>query len=456
SGLNTAKARELLERYEFRTLLGRVGENNSGNDVMSRIEKMYKEGVFSRTIYELEKDLVPVVASMEKAGIAIDPSRFTALGADIQKELEGIEKDVFRMVGTAFNLQSPRQLSEILFVKLDISPKGLHKTPGGVVSTASPELQKLKETHPVVAKVLKWRELAKLLNTYVEPLPAMADQNNRIHAHFDQLGAATGRMSSSEPNLQNIPMQGDWAKKIRKGFIAQEGRKFVACDYSQMELRIIAHLAKEPKMQRVFREGRDIHALTAAEIFGVPADKVTPQLRYRAKALNFGIIYGMGARGFAESAGVSLGEAEDFIENYFLRFPKIHEYMEATKEFAHKNGYVQTMWGRKRYLPDIDSSTPRIRAAAERAAINHPVQGSAADIIKKAMVEVFKTFSSQEGVRMILQLHDELLFEIKSEMIALCLGPIRHAMETACRLDIPLVVEASTGTSWGDMIPMVQ
>ncbi|MBI4217227.1 MAG: DNA polymerase I, partial [Parcubacteria group bacterium] len=273
-----------------------------------------------------------------------------------------------------------------------------------------------------------------------------------IHTHFDQFGAATGRMSSSNPNLQNIPLQGAWAKKIRKGFIAEKNHILLSFDYSQMEFRITAALAKEEKMKTFFEKGLDIHTMTAAEIFGIAPADVSSEMRFRAKALNFGVLYGMGARGFARASNISFQEAQDFIDRYFLRFPGILRYMEETKEFARKHGYVETMFGRKRFLPDVNSPTPHIRAAAERMAMNLPAQGTAADIMKMAMIQVQeRVLRSNPACAMVLQVHDELLLECQETEAQKLILPIKKAMEEVVLLDPLLLVKTSQGTSWADL-----
>lgn len=452
--------KRMLEQYEFRKLMERIPElpqNHVGQPAMlhqetmeSRILKLHKDEVFSKEIYELETNLIKVIEDMEKVGVQIDRPYITSLAKEVSGALKKHEDEIFKLTGLVFNINSPKQLSDVLFKDLALNTKGIRKTPGGVLSTNVEELEKLRELHPAVAKILEYRELAKLLNTYLEPLPLLADKEGRIHAHFDQLGAATGRMSSSDPNLQNIPLRGIWGKKVRKGFVAKKGYKLVAFDYSQMELRIAAVLAKEEKMQEVFKDNGDIHQMTAAEVFGVAKDKVTEEMRYRAKALNFGVLYGMGPRGFARSARIPYEEAESFIQDYFLRFPKIEEYVENTKAFARDHEYVETMFGRKRYVPDINSHTPYIQAAAERVAINHPIQGSSADIMKMAMVKTHQLYVGK-GCQMVLQIHDELLFEIADDMIQELMSRISNTMETICNLQVPLRVSAKKGPNWAEL-----
>jgi DNA polymerase-1 len=459
-GFDKKEAESVLKRFEFNSLASRIPDfsgkkktelKDLGDETKEKIERLFQEGVFSEQIYALELKLSPVLRAMEKTGIQIDKKFFLKLSKELDKNLQKLEAGITKKVGVAFNINSPKQLSEALFEKLGLSQKGLHKTPGGVVSTASSELEKLRDSHSVVAEILSYRELAKLQNTYVVPLPKLTDKEGRIHTHFDQLGAATGRLSSFSPNLQNIPLQGEWGAKIRCGFVAKKGFSLVSFDYSQVELRIASHIAGEDRMQEIFLKGRDIHKETASAVFGVKDKDVTPKMRFRAKALNFGILYGMGARGFAQASGVSFEEAQDFIENYFVQFPHIAQYMQDTIESTREFGYAQTLFGRKRYLPDIHSATPHIRAAAERVAINHPIQGTQADIIKMAMVKIAKQlFLKQEGCRMLLQIHDELLFEIRSDIVRKRAGEVAALMESVVSLKVPLAVKVSLGQSWGD------
>jgi DNA polymerase-1 len=278
----------------------------------------------------------------------------------------------------------------------------------------------------------------------------MTDQKDRVHTKFDSLGTSTGRISSKNPNLQNIPIKGEWGPRIRNGFIAEEGFKFVAFDYSQMEFRIAAHVSEDDKIQEFFAEGKDIHTMTAAEVFGIKESEVTSDMRNRAKALNFGVLYGMGAVGFSKSANISRDEAQIFIDNYFGRFPGILEYLEKTKEFARLNGYVSTIFGRKRYIPEINSSNMQLRAQAERMAINHPIQGTAADIIKMAMVKVSGQWSVV-SCRLLLQIHDELLFEISDDIIEKTIISVKNIMENIYSLRAPLRVGIARGSSWGEL-----
>ena len=465
------KIQKVLERFGFHALAQRIERENglraqkgvdqqialegiakqpgAPEEIYEKIEQLYREEVFSKKIYELEKKLVPVLRKMEEIGTKIDRPYFQALSHEMGKALDALREKIHTYAGREFNVSSTQQLSMVLFQDFALPVKGLKKTPKGVVSTASPELEKLAGAHPMVLEVLKYREIQKLLTTYAEPLPRLADENDRVHTHFDQLGAATGRISSAEPNLQNIPKQGEWGKRIRRGFITEEGFSLVSFDYSQMELRIAAHLSGDEQMRSFFRAKADIHVMTASSVFGVPEGEVTPEMRFRAKALNFGVLYGMGAQGFAKSAGISFDEARDFIEQYFVRFPKVYEYMEEIKEFARSHGYVETMFGRRRYLPDVNSSTPQLRAAAERMAQNHPIQGSLADIVKMAMVKIQENLVfPEQKVRLLLQIHDELLFEIVDGIVEKTSRSVKELLENVWRLEVPLQVDVKKGKNW--------
>ena len=467
-----AEVERVLGEFGFKSLLERLPVSESGgtnresiiakedsqkeqaDPALENVERFYKEGVFSKEIYNIEKKLLPVLRTMEKEGIKIDKKHFSKLNKEITKDLREAEKKIYKISGKNFNINSPQQLSEILFSAspdgLGLPTKGLKKTPGGVVSTAAPELEKLEGSHPLISHLLKYRDFQKLYSTYIKPLPEVADSNDRIHTRFDSLGTATGRLSSSKPNLQNIPVKGEWGTKIREGFVARDGYKIVTFDYSQMELRLAAHIAGDKKMKEFFEEDRDIHTMTAAEVFGVKPEDVSKEMRNRAKALNFGILYGMGASGFARSAGIPRDDAQAFIDEYFARFSSIQGYIEETKAFARNKGYVETLFGRKRYIPDILSSAPQLRAQAERMAINHPIQGAAADIIKMAMVAISdKGLAKSNDSIMLLQIHDELLFEIKYNKVDTLAPQIKSEMENVYKISVPIKVDVSVGDSWG-------
>ncbi len=416
---------------------------------MKDIEKAYKEKILSKKVYQLEKELVPVLKKMEKIGIKLDIGFLKKLSKKLNLRLQELEKKIHKSAGTQFNINSPQQLSEILFKKLKIPVTGLRKTPGRVISTAASELQKLKGKYKIIDLLLEYRELMKLKNTYVDTLPNQVDDKQRVHTSYHQLGTTTGRLSSSDPNLQNIPIRGEWGQEIRKAFIVEKGYKLLSADYSQIELRVAACLANDRKMIQAFEEDQDIHKITAAEVNNVSLAKVTPEMRYQAKALNFGVLYGMSVVGFAEAAGMDWERARDFIDEYMVDFAGIAKYVEDTKEKVRKKGYVETVLGRRRYLSQVDSSGFSSRQAVERMAINMPIQGTAADIIKIAMVKLVKRLPRE--ARLLLQVHDELVLEIKENKIEQTAKIIKDVMEGALKLCVPLKVDIKVGNNWGEM-----
>lgn len=411
-----------------------------------------KRANLAHVFESIEMPLVPVLLAMERTGVKIDADFLRNASDKLAEHIERVSKQIFKMAGGEFNISSPLQLKEVLFERLKLSSVGLGRTKTGV-STAAGELEKLRELHPIIDLITEYRELTKLKSTYVDALPALINQETgRVHTSFNQTVTATGRLSSSEPNFQNIPIRTELGREIRKAIIPEQGFKIVSADYSQFELRIVAHLANDTHMIRAFREGQDIHALTAAKINGVPLSEVTKEMRSRAKEVNFGIIYGMGPYGLAERARISRQEARLFIEKYFEVFSNIRDYIESTKEFARKNGYVQTMFGRKRYLPDINSTIPAVRAAAERMAINMPIQGTQADLIKMAMIKIADTLPSiSPRSRMILQVHDELVFEVPTDEVRSVAKFVKEQMEKICTLSAPIVVNVEIGNNWGEL-----
>ncbi len=400
---------------------------------------------------KIEVPLIPVLAEMEKNGIIIDVKFLEKMGKEVNKDLIQLEKNIHKIAGLKFNISSPLQLKEILFEKLKISTQGLGHTKTGI-STAASELDKLKGTHKIIDLIIKFRELAKLKSTYLDALPKLVDLSGRIHTSFNQTVTATGRLSSSDPNLQNIPIRTELGQKIRKAFVAPKDFQIISADYSQIELRIIASLANDKKMIESFKKNEDIHTRTAAEINEVPLDKVTKQMRYAAKAINFGVIYGQGPHGLAQGAGISYGQARDFIDRYFEIYNDIFNYLENTKDLARKNGYVETLFGRRRYLPEINSTIQPIKSGAERMAINHPIQGTAADLLKLAMIEIQKNLADiSPKTKMLLQVHDELVFEAPKDEEDKIAKLIKNKMETIYKLRVPIAVEVEAGNSWGDL-----
>lgn len=405
-----------------------------------------------KVLTELELPLLPILGMMERHGVLVNSERLTAQSREIGQELEKIEQDAFAIAGEPFNLNSPKQLQAILFEQLALPIK--KKTPKGAPSTAEDVLQELALDYPLPELILRHRGLAKLKSTYTDKLPRMVNkQTGRIHTSYHQAVTATGRLSSSEPNLQNIPVRNEAGRRVRQAFVAQEGYKIVAIDYSQIELRIMAHLSRSEGLLQAFARGRDIHRATASEVFGVPLDAVSGEQRRSAKAVNFGLIYGMSAYGLARQLNIGQKEAQHYMDVYFERFPGVQDYMDSTRELAAANGYVETLFGRRLYLPEINARQIPRRRAAERAAINAPMQGSAADIIKRAMLDVAHWLTSVpacDEVFMIMQVHDELVFEIKETRVATYVPELVRIMENAARLDVPLVAEAGVGDNWDE------
>ncbi|MEK7151362.1 MAG: DNA polymerase, partial [Patescibacteria group bacterium] len=402
----------------------------------------------------IEMPLIPVLAEMEFNGIKIDTKSLEVLLKSTTKELSKLEDKIYKLAGADFNINSPQQLSEILYERLQIRGK-IRKTGGGALSTAAPELEKIREEHPIIDQILQYRELQKLKTTYIEPFPQLVNPaDGRIHTTYNQTGAGTGRLSSENPNLQNVPIKTELGQEFRKAFISEVGYQLVSFDYSQIDLRVAAHMAQDKKMIDVFRRGEDIHTATAAEIFEVKPEDVTKEMRRQAKTLNFGVLYGMGSLGFSRAAGVTTLRAREFITKYFVDFSGVAEYMESIKEKAHRDGYVETIFGRRRSLMDIYSTIPQVQAQAERMAINHPIQGTAADLVKLAMIGVFKYIhenSITEKVKLLLQVHDELVFEVKTELVKKFVPEFKKIMESVHKLDVPLIVDVKYGDNWQEM-----
>ncbi|WP_439825282.1 DNA polymerase I [Aeromonas caviae] len=411
--------------------------------------KLSAEPGLAKVFSEIELPLLPVLARMERLGTTIEPKLLHQQSQEIEVRLAELEKQAHELAGQEFNLSSPKQLGEILFTKLGLPI--IKKTPKGAPSTAEEVLAELAETYDLPRLLMEHRGLAKLKSTYTDKLPLMIKpQTGRVHTSYHQAVAATGRLSSTDPNLQNIPVRNEQGRRIRQAFIPCAGYKLVAADYSQIELRIMAHLSGDKGLLTAFAEGKDIHKATAAEVFGVALDAVTSDMRRSAKAINFGLIYGMSAFGLAKQLGIGRAEAQKYMDLYFERYPGVLEYMERTRQQAEAQGYVETLFGRRLYLPDIKSRNAGLRKAAERAAINAPMQGTAADIIKRAMINVDDWIRGieDESIRMLMQVHDELVFEIREEKLEEYIGLIKEKMSGAAELYVPLVVEAGTGDNW--------
>jgi len=397
---------------------------------------------------EIEAPLVSVLSHVERNGALIDPDAMFAQSEEIAAKVQKLETQVHDLAGQVFNLGSPKQLQEILYDKQQLPV--LKKTPKGQPSTAEEVLQQLADDYEIPRLILEYRSLSKLKSTYTDKLPLMiSKKTGRVHTSYHQAVAATGRLSSSDPNLQNIPVRTEEGRRIRKAFIAPEGMKLVAADYSQIELRIMAHLSHDEGLVEAFKEGKDVHSATAAEVFGVNLDDVTSELRRKAKAINFGLIYGMSAFGLGRQLQVGRNEAQKYIDLYFERYPGVKQFMDRIRAQASEDGYVETLFGRRLYLPEINDRNGQRRQAAERTAINAPMQGTAADIIKRAMIDVDRWLAkSNYQVHMIMQVHDELVFEVPEDQLDSFIPEVEKRMETAATLDVPLLVEAGVGANW--------
>ena len=398
----------------------------------------------------IESPLLPVLVRMENHGIAIDTAALGEIGAELQNTIDALTLSIQEHAGTTFNLNSPKQLGEILFNKLNLADKA-KKTTTGQFKTDEATLASLEGSHPIIAEILQYREVTKLKSTYVDALPThIQPKTGRIHTTFHQLVAATGRLASTDPNIQNIPVRSAMGKKIRKAFIPAAGCTLLSCDYSQIELRIMAALSGDQGMIDAFRNNLDIHTATAAKVYKVPLEEVTRDMRSTAKMVNFGIIYGISAFGLSQRLGIPRGEAATIINTYFEEYPDVKKFMDDTIARTREQGYVDTVSGRRRYLPDINSANQNIRGNAERAAINTPIQGTAADMIKLAMIRVDELLETSYQTRMLLQVHDELVFDLVHDEQEVLVPKILDLMQTALPLPggVPVVVESGTGPNW--------
>ena len=415
------------------------------NKLEPELKKFECEDLF----YQIEMPLMPVLAEMEMSGVCLDTESLKETSTILTNRLKDIEHHIYEQAGHSFNIASPKQVGAVLFDELKIVEKA-KKTKTGQYVTSEEVLQQLKNKHEIVADILEYRGLTKLLGTYIDTLPQLVNpRTGHIHTSFNQTVTATGRLSSSDPNLQNIPIRGEDGKEIRKAFVPEPGCLFFSADYSQIELRVMAHLSNDQEMIRVFNEGKDLHAATAANIYKKPIEKVTRDERTKSKRANFGIIYGITVFGLAERLSISRDEAKQLIDGYFTTFPEVHDYMEKAKQTARQKGYVTTLYGRRRYLPDINSQNATVRGFAERNAINAPIQGTAADIIKVAMIRIHNRFKA-EGIRskMILQVHDELNFSVYPEEQGRVEAIVLEEMQNAISLKVPLVADSGFGKNW--------
>ena len=458
------KVRELFQELEFRSLISRIpriSEEKRENTIND------KRLTITQSTTDLDHAVEPVLQKMSETGVLVDLQFLEKLGQDLHKRLNDIEKEIYSLVGHQFNLNSPKQLAGVLFDELKLPV--IKKTKTGR-STDEETLQELKNQHPVISLILEYRKLFKLISTYVDALPKSVGKDGRIHSKFNVEGAATGRITSENPNLQNIPIRGELGGEIRKAFIAPKGKVLLGADYSQIELRIMAHLADDPGLKKAFKEGIDIHAVTASKIFKVPVDQITKEQRAVGKTMNFATLYGQGPHALSRQLGVDYHVARDYIDEYFAQFPKVKAWMKQVLDEAREKGYVETIWGRKRYIPELKAANHSLQAFGERAAINHPVQGTAADMIKKAMVEIDRELTGDrlqgtgkkkdnynlkpKTCNLILQVHDELVFECDPKDVEEAAKLVKEKMENALKLSVPVVAELKVGPNWGEMKPV--
>lgn len=418
------------------------------------------------TSKEINKRIVPVLRQMEKRGVLLDTKLLNDLAKDIEARLKKIEKDIYKLAGEEFNINSPIQMADILFNKLKLPTTDIKKTKTGY-STSASELAKLEKNpetksplrgraplrHKIIRPLLEYRELSKLLNTYLKPLPLLVDENSRLHTNYGQ-DTTTGRLTSNEPNLQNIPIKGELGQKVRKAFVAEKGMKLISADYSQIELRVVACLADDEAMKEAFRTGEDIHSKTAAEIFNTSISKVTPDQRRVAKTVNFGVLYGMSPYGLSQALNIGQNEAAEYITKYFIVHAGIKDYCTRMRKVAREEGYVETLFGFRRSLPNIDSHYRNIAEAEERMAINTPVQGTAAEILKLAMIRLASSIehiAASDRPRMLLTIHDEIVLEVPDAGVSETAKLVKDSMENTIGLCVPIVVEVKVGENWGEM-----
>jgi len=436
--------------------------SHSFEEALLLLEKDIKKEDLVYVYENIEIPIISIINEMEKQGILVDLVYLKKLSEEYHKELDLLEKNIWKEAGCEFNINSPKQIGDILFNKLGLSIKGIKKSAGGAISTRESELEKLKDEHVIIGEILKHREIQKLLSTYIDTIPSSVGPDGRLHTHFIQAGTTTGRFSSNNPNLQNIPIKTEKGKNIRNAFVAPEGYLLASFDYSQIELRVAALLSQDSYFIKVFNDGQDIHSAVAMKVFGVKEEEVTHDMRRKAKVINFGILYGMGVNALKENLGSDRKEAQIFYDNYFAQFPTIADYLLSIKNFAKQNGYTKTLFGRKRYFPGIKSPIPFIRAMAERMATNAPIQGTAtADIIKIGMKRVDEALHRAgliKDSKLILQVHDELVYEIKKEKVEEISKIIKQAMEDVIPLEfikdintVPLLVSVYFGKNWGDL-----
>ncbi|MBI2600380.1 hypothetical protein HYW42_00335 [Candidatus Daviesbacteria bacterium] len=450
---NHEEAVKLFEELQFKSLIARLPGPQDAELKTNNPEILTYT---SSTTTDLDLAVQPVLEKMSENGVLIDLKLLNKMGNELKKQLSLIEEEIYAKIGHQFNLNSPKQLSEVLFDELKLPV--VRKTKTGR-STDEGTLRELSAAHPVIPLLLQYRQLFKLISTYIDALPKYVKEDGRIHSTFNVEGAATGRLSSQDPNLQNIPIRGQLGGEIRKVFIAPKGKVLLKADYSQVELRILAHLSDDPNLKIAFQEGIDIHTLTASKIFKVPVDQVTREQRNVGKTMNFATLYGQGAHALSQQLGIDYQTAKTYIDEYFAKFPKVKEWMGQVLEQGYKNGFVETIWGRKRYIPELQASNRMLKAFGERAAVNHPIQGTSADMIKKAMVEIDEEIQNSklktQNCCMILQIHDELLFECNPKFVKETAKMVKDKMENALTLSVPVIVDLKVGKNWGEMKSLI-
>lgn len=433
----------------------RVGKSQDFAEAFANIKKEIKEKNLAFIYENVELPLTPVLRRMENRGVKVDKKFLVQLSKDYHQELDKISKRIYTAAGGEFNIASPKQLGDVLFDKLGLASAKQKKTAGGQRSTKESELLKLRSAHPVVDDILAHRELSKLLSTYIDTIPTLLDNKDRLHTTYLQTGTTTGRIASQNPNLQNIPIKTELGRVIRNAFVADKGMVLVAFDYSQIELRIAALLSGDEALADIFRNGRDVHTEVASRVFRVRAEDVTYEMRRRAKVINFGILYGMGVTSLQQALGTKRVEAQDFYDQYFAAFPRLSAFMDETIANASRLGYTETHFGRRRYFDGIKSPIPYVKAAAERMALNAPFQGTAADLFKIAMLRVDEYLQREKRGYLLLQVHDELVFEIEEDAVKDIAPKLKGLMEGVIpekdRNGIPILVEGKVGKNWGEM-----
>ncbi len=474
------KVLALLQELEFKSLIPRIpgasvilNASEGSQDLKStrpsfgsRDSSPSVQNDKGKNATDLDLQVQPVLEKMSKSGVLVDTKFLSKFGKELKARLGKIEKEIYSKIGHQFNLNSPKQLQIVLFDELKLPV--VRKTKTGR-STDEDTLQELKLSHPAVELLLEYRQLFKLVSTYIDTLPKYVAEDGRVHSTFNVEGAATGRLSSKDPNLQNIPIKGEKGAELRKAFVAPKGKVLLGADYSQVELRILAHVTADPALKKAFEKGEDIHQATAAKIFNVSLDEVTKTQRLVGKTMNFATLYGQGPHALSRQLGIDFATARTYIEEYFAQFPKVKEWMGEVLAFGYEKGYVETLLGRRRYIPELASSSHMIKSAGERAAVNHPIQGTSADMIKRAMVDIARELTMDNGqwkiknrnsqfsivnCQLILQVHDELLFECNENSVIELAKMVKDKMENAIKLSVPVVVDLKTGPNWGEMQPI--